>query len=579
MHTPTLSQTEDSVENAHQTGTIASMEKHTMTRRQMLATALGVGLAATTIDFDERLLASEPTIPSAGPRLAENAEQLAEEAIGEYLRKNRERAHLLEEMRPTIDRFREHAPIMIVIKCMDERLQGPLPKGAPETIIQFMRSEGSVIDTHIDNKDLWDIINTAEEKAATHNGMPVMVIVAAHTGCAAHQQYLIAPNPEKGIKGQPESEDATNERALGVALNEVKQIFRSTPNEKGDGSRLFIIAAKTNTKNLGMNLYPPDGDHFFSAKNIIETGNLDKTANIFDSDFLGHVIGSIEGITAHESIKGKTIGEIFGGEKPLAFLKQEITIAIETYLLELFTHDAANNVPHKRPILNKFMRTNIDASLSASGAPPVMHPHLTHMLAWNTAHAIYRNRYLAELKETNPKAYTFETEHSGLFLCYGNDGFDTLKPQDGVLVKHTMNVSNALQIAKNVQGNTYQRLAPGHVPLVHINIELDHPITTQHQYKNVCGRLKTKLNNIDKEYGANVRMVTTYSYHSKTEGVPMTKLFFPLNPRPEDPRIICRTDVGMNFHAKHFNAVELRASELAYATGEEPEENIAAKQK
>ncbi len=110
-------------------------------------------------------------------------------------------------------------------------------------------------------------------------------------------------------------------------------------------------------------------------------------------------------------------------------------------------------------------------------------------------------------------------------------------------------------------------------PLVHINIELTGPIDNWIEYRRVMARIRTKVGIVNKEFGTNVRMLTTYSYHQGASigdtGVSRTKQYFPINPDPENRTIVVTAEQNMGINMQNersFSAKELRVREQQYTT-------------
>lgn len=493
------------------------------------AVAAALALLPTT----RKVAAQRPPPDKAFPHVEdpEQGEVLARKRIDEYLHKNAERAEELDDMSDTIEQFRGLAPNIVVIKCMDERLQGPLGKGCPETIIVYLRSDGSRIEVRADNDDLNLLINQAiaQEKARGH-AMPVIVLVVGHTECAAHKHHQ-----------EPISN--TNERTLRTVRDEVQDLNDRADNN-GTAQQLCHMAAMTDTENLGMTLYEPNGESpFLDVQKVISDAHMTQPPQIFNTDFLEHTIGN----EAHPCIRGKTIGSLFAGENPSAFNDHRVTIAIETYLLQKITTAVQQGTLDKSSILSTHVQQNIHNGLPKD-FPDSLRGFMTYMLAWNTAHAIYRNQYLARLQAKDPSAYENATKHAGIIVCHGR-GFDTNKSQDGLVVRPSTREDNrAMGTARNVMADVYTRLHPGHFPIVHINIELDHPLETGQQLAEVQGRMKNKIDVVAEAFGADVHILTTYSYHHSMRDQlidnasgrkTLTKQYLPLNPDTTDKRIIC----------------------------------------
>ncbi len=491
--------------------------------------------------------ASPPTTEKKEQRFPvenpEKAEKLSATLIEKYLGNNVERSLLLRDMRPTIEEFRALAPNFVLRKCMDGRLQGPNAKGCPETIIYFGRTHGAIADIRPDNYELWNPIN--QSMILSSEERPALFIVTGHTSCAAHKK------PDEAV-------DQTNRRAQQVVQDQAYDVARAAK-LAGNEKKLVVFAGMTDTDNLGMTLYRPNGTEFYDAQRVIKTGNLKKPASIFDSDFLRR---KIDEDYAHECIKGKTMAELLGGDEPPAFGHGQETIALEAYLLRRLTDGTKDGSLKKQPMFTDFLQEHVDKGMGKD-FPAAMRPFMTHMLAWNTANALNRNRYLERLKP-DPKAYANETGHSERVLALGNSGFDTLRRNEVVLIKPgSFDDRRAIAIGADVLEDVYTRNKPGHYPLVHINIELEGPIETRHELLVVLGRMRTKANVIRTVLGDEARIFTTYSYHHTVKG-PLTKAFYPANALPDNPRLICPRDVLKDLNVAEFDPKVLRQRETDY---------------
>src|SRR3989344_1311757 len=505
----------------------------------------------------------------------EQSEALAEQFFNNYLANNNESAKTLYDMREFVAQFRKDAPIFLVRKCIDERQQGPHHKGWPAGLLILDRSEGVISDTTYNNADLWNLVNDTIVLGQDHYGMPAIILVSGHTKCAAHQKKAIdvrirndaiAPGMERE-EVEPEAE--TNARAQLCARDQIKEIVIKKRDEVQSG-RLFAMAGMTDTNNLGMTLYGPYGDAFFDANDIIRKGNIDTPASVFHTDFLTH---KIEGV--HESIDGKTIGEIFGGNKPLAFNDDKASIAIEAYLLKKIKTSVEDGSIMEHPILNKYIQVNIDKGLNAIKVLPSIRGFMTYMLSWNIAHAVYRDRMLVSLEKDDREAHTNEVEHNAEIAGFGK-GFYTLRRGDAIVIKLDNGALKALDISRTVLDEVYRRRDIQHAPLVHVNIELEHGIGIGHQLGRIPARMKTKIGMAREIYGNGAIIMPTYSYHPSLQsnldgdnghGVTITSHFFPFKPDIVERNIYCPEDLGVGLSTENFgeeSAKELRDRERGY---------------
>jgi hypothetical protein len=506
----------------------------------MLCMPEGAALAQPPVEKHSK--AAEVRFPVEN---AEKAETLSRKLIEEYLSNNVDRALLLADMQKTIERFRGLAPKFVLRKCMDGRLQGPNAKGCPETIIYFGRTHGAIADARLDNYELWNPIQLSMVGADDEH--PSLFIASGHTGCSAH-------------KKTDEPIGQTNKRALLTVQDQVHDVTLAM-RKAGTQKRLLAYAALTDTNNLGMTLYRSDGSKFYDAQAVMEGGSLKKPASVFDTDFLRR---KIDEDFAHASIQGKTLAELLGGDDPIAFAHGKETIALETYLLEKFTLGMKDGSLKKQPILSDYVQGHIDKAMGKE-VPASTRAFLAHMLSWNTAHALYRERYLEALKAKSKDAYEQDINHNERILALGNSGFDTLRRNEVVLIKPgSFDDRRAIAIGADVLQEVYAHRKPGHYPLAHINIELENPIDTDHQLRLVLARMRTKVNVMRVVFGDEARIFTTYSYHQTVEGGPMTKTFYPLNPLPDDKGVYVPHDLMKGVDPRAFDAKALRKAETAY---------------
>ncbi len=159
--------------------------------------------------------------------------------------------------------------------------------------------------------------------------------------------------------------------------------------------------------------------------------------------------------------------------------------------------------------------------------------------------------------------------HDERLVGYGNGFEAATKHNNMLLVKPgSGNDRQAISVARNVIEAVAERRRLPKRPLVHLNIELDAPITTWQQLTTVLARMNTKLAVIRSVFGAdsNVRVMTTYSYSHGVEGVDISKQFFPFNPNPADRLIVCPGNLCDVVSPENFSTERLRELEHAYTS-------------
>jgi hypothetical protein len=174
------------------------------------------------------------------------------------------------------------------------------------------------------------------------------------------------------------------------------------------------------------------------------------------------------------------------------------------------------------------------------------------------------------LEESDPDALDHRVGHDERLIGYGNGFEAATKHNNMLLVKPgSGNDRQAISVARNVIESVAERRHLARRPLVHLNIELDAPITSWQQLTTVLARMNTKMGVIRSVFGAdsNVRVMTTYSYSYGVQGVNISKQFFPLNPNAADrlivcPENLCEIDSPDNFSAERLRELEHRYTNL-----------------
>lgn len=491
--------------------------------------------------------------PAEGTEAYEKLSEAAQLFFAEKLKSNREGACVLNEMLPTIQEFARFAGVKVeVCKCMDGRLHGNDHKGLPPTFAVNRRSQGNVIDVSRSNKDLWDGIGAALIEAKSQ-GVPLLIIGSAHraelgSGCAAHK---------KEWDTRPADGDSR-------ALNAVKEQTLQFRSAFGKNDNVQILSAMTNTDTGAMAFY--DRDEVFSAEAVMTKAKLRDARDVYEGEFMAQ---KIEEDWAHLSIKGKTPAQLLVGSTAPVFTDLRTKIAFEAYLMRRVAEAKPNPGDNiVRPDILEQMQSKLGT------VHEKLKPFLTYMFSMNLAHASHRRNGNTELvKKKDTEGLAARVEHGERVLGYGM-GFDLDKPNSIILVKPGGgNDAQSVAIGHKVLNHNLEamHLAEKLPPLVHINIELPSPIQNWEEYKVVLARILTKVGIVNKEFGTNVRILTSYSYHQSVptdeKGVARRKQYFPLNADPENKTIVVTNDqdVGASMQSQRtFSAAELRKRESQY---------------
>ena len=473
----------------------------------------------------------------------------------ECLAKNRESSALRREMGETIARFRDQAPEILLRKCMDGRTNTTDHKGCPPTTVDNQRSDGNKALVDPNNTDFWLPIRITMVRAAARTpGQPALFITAAHRSklsgsCAAY------------AKAHDRKEN-TDRRSLQGVIDQALDVMISlydTP----DAGRIYCMAAMTNTDTGAMELRVPSGEKLFNAEEVIECNGWTMPTEVFAQPFLDLVIDDPD---AHQSIQGRTLRSLFGDSPAEAVTKPRVKIALEAYLLKRFNEVLASGAALQTIVSPAAAEAIAEAIRRAEHLPTSLAGFVSYLISWNLAYALEQTRQLLQLAEGS-EALDMRVSHDERLVGYGNGFEAATKHNNMLLVKPgSGNDRQAISVAKNVIEGVAERRKLLQRPLVHLNIELDAPITTWEQLTTVLARMTTKLGVIRSVFGAesSVRVMTTYSYAHGVQGVAMAKQFFPLNPNPADQLIVCPGNLCNIDAPRDFSAERLRKCEQDY---------------
>lgn len=524
-------------------------------RRTLLRAAAAGLLALTTPGMTSADGPAKKTDgPAEGTEAYEKLSEAARKFFAEKLKGNRDSAEAFHEMLPTIREFEKFAGVKVeVCKCMDGRLHGNAHKGLPPTFASNRRSQGNVIDVGRGNKDFWDSMEDDFLEARSKN-VPLLIIGSAHradlgSGCAAHKREWDT-KPGDGDK-----------RALDVVREEALQLRKAFEGRKD----VQVLSAMTNTDTGAMTFY--NGDELFNAEATMAAAKLRDARDVFEGEFMA---AKITEDWAHPLIKDKTPHDLLLGKDAPVFNDMRIQIAFEAYLMRR----VATSKPRiGENILRPDILDAAQGKLDKVG--PKIKTFLTYMFAMNLAHSSHRRNENTELAKTDKAALAARVEHGEKVLGYGM-GYDLDKPNSIILVKpgggndeQSVGIGHKV-LTYNLEAMHLTEQLP---PLVHINIELTGPIDNWIEYRRVMARIRTKVGIVNKEFGTNVRMLTTYSYHQGASigdtGVSRTKQYFPINPDPENRTIVVTAEQNMGINMQNersFSAKELRVREQQYTT-------------
>ena len=467
-------------------------------------------------------------------------QQTAIAMFADYLRQNAEAAATLRQREYIIASFRERSVELVVRKCMDGRVHGSKGLGFPPTTVTFGRTDGNKADLSFNNNDFWHPLDTAAVRAGIRTpGMPALFISSSHrstrgSGCAAHRE-------EGDTKMQ------IDERALQCVLEQVKRVGSVYPS-----TEIYAVGAATDTDTMAKSLYFPDGT-VFSPVHFAKTHALRQPSDLFSPMFLEE---PLDDPAAHRSVGGHTPSRLLEGSDAPMYQNLQTAITMQDYLLRELS--AVERAGSNR---NRVLQTEIADSLlktlrGIDAMPSSLRRIFLYMMVWNTAYSLYQEDRIAAMHENEREQHI---EHAETIIGYGN-GFQTLKRNSCLLVKPgSNNDERTLRVAKNVMASNRARNPQPHPPLVHINIEVEHPVSTWETFTDILARLRMKLRTVFSAFEdePSVMVLTTYSDEHN-------KQFFPVNPRPGNPRIPFPVNLASNVDPQHLQATLLRRNEERY---------------
>lgn len=484
----------------------------------------------------------------------------AKEYIRENLRKNRESAKIYQDMLPQIHEFATYSRVEpVVFKCMDGRTQTNDHKGIPPTVATNRRSQGGQTNLTVGNREFWLLMNRQRLQAES-NKASLLVIAAAHrsdlnTGCAAFRRDEDSLLPLR-----------TDERALHYMHNQALELQyelgKDTAINKG---KLAILAGMTNTDNGAMQLYS-NGKKIFDAEDVISAEEIVEPSDVFEGKFLYKPIAEE---WAHGSIKGKTPQSLLDGEEATFFIDMRVKIAFETYLMRVLSESKSKGAGTdivRHDILKRLQRGLGEFNNDIK-------TFLTYVMASNVSYAAHYRNLNTRLQKEDPAALKARVSHAELKMAYSETGHDLEPPNSLLLIKPgSGDEEKSVGIGKDVLLSNLETLGLKDTlpPIVHINIELTKPINSWEEYLDVVSRMRTKVAIIEKVFGENVRMFTTYSYNQivpvTDDGVCRTKQFMPLNAIHGNKRILVdeKEDIGDGMTKDTFDKQLLRERERTY---------------
>jgi hypothetical protein len=317
-------------------------------------------------------------------------------------------------------------------------------------------------------------------------------------------------------------------------------------------SELFVLGGDTNTDIMAESLIFP-GDVRIDTEDIIKYCNLKRPRDVFHDAFLAHRINDI---ATSRNIDHKTPEELLNGKEPEMFGNFQTCLNMENYLLREIT----TTFNRDRGDLKRIIRPDIlDYILLALDKVPMaktlLGPFL-YQIVWNATYALYQINRISEL---SPEELDRHLDHAEELVCYG-DGFETLPRNKAVLVKTGRGDDvDALNVAKAVLERNRKRYRQDHKLLVHINIEVNGEMMSWDDFNvNVGSRILTMRRNVDYVFGADMAMLTSYSYRDQ-------KRFYPVKISKTDLRVVYNADVISEINsAQKFSNISLRTQEMFY---------------
>lgn len=578
------------VNTVKNTGEHAPSESNNPNRRDFLRTMGQAFVAAPLFSALTNVMpadAKEPAEKKEDPEHEAKMTEAAKEYFRENLKTNREKAKIFQEMLPTIKQFEKFANVKVVVcKCMDGRTQTNDHKWIPPTSAINRRSHGGIINTDLDNRDLWNVLHNAanEAKDAT-----LIVIHAGHrsnqknSGCAAFKE-------EKDVDQNGDADYAEIDRRARQKMSEQASSMRyrmvkdSSMEERLQAKKAVVLSGMNNTDTGAMDFFLK-GEPIFSAEGTMKERKIRDALDVFDRDFLFEPIPKDKDV-AHECIWGKTPKEILGGDDAPFFKDMRVKIAFEAYVMGRVA-EGKGKKPGKGIIHHEVLESIEESMKESSGSMnDDVKAFLTYVAAGNLAYAVhYRNLNEKEKDTPNFKARVFHAERK---MSYSETGHDLEDKNSLLLIKPSaIDDTTAVTIGRNVLLHNLEDLGLKDKlpPLVHINIELKDPMDTWERYRDVKSRMQTKLSIVENVFGKNVRVLTTYSYDRTVPvsegGVPRTKQFFPFSANPNNAKIIItpEEDIGRGIEEDTFDPKEIHKREAAYTLQDEKKDREPPKKK
>lgn len=491
----------------------------------------------------------------------------AKEFMHENLRKNREAAEIYAEMLPQIREFSTYAKVEpVVFKCMDGRTQTNDHKGIPPTVAINRRSQGGKSELSVGNRELWDVMHK-ERLRAESNDASLLVIAAAHRSdfsdsCAAFRQE------EDGSAKSKFEKMEIDRRALEYMHGQAHRLrFELGKGPSNNKKQPAVLSGITNTDTGAMQLYGKDRELIFDAEQVMASEEILEPSEVFEGKFLNKVISEE---WAHASIRNKTPQELLEGEDAPFFNDMRVKIALEAYLMRRITEGKAEGGAG-----NKIIRHDILKRLQANlgDLNDDVKTFLTYTMAANVAYSTHYRNLNTRLAKEDPEALKTRVNHGEKKMAYSLTGHDLEDPNSLLLIKPgSGDEEKSVAVGRDVLLANLENLGLKDKlpPVVHINIERTEPIDSWEDYMEVVSRMQTKTAIVEKVFGENVRMFTTYSYNqivpTSKEGVCRTKQFMPLNANPANRKILidANEDIGHGISKENFDSATLRKREKDY---------------
>lgn len=470
----------------------------------------------------------------------------AADHLRRYLGENVLTSETLRSMRHGIQVFLSYAPRLFVSKCIDGRVHGSLGKGYPPTTVTFSRTEGNRVALTPENMHFWNRVNSVVLSARRHTpDCPALFIALGHHarlghGCAAHHEDDSAALA------------AVRDQAL-------------TMQAKYDPRDLYVIYGMTNTDDGAERLLFLDG-HEVDSTAIIATLDtsakpLKVAADVFQPEFLDRLV---DDRPTDRSLEGRTPRQILHGPEARIFHDVQTSIAMQTYLLQdvsrVVYNQTRNNVIFEPRVFDE-----VHSKLSAvRNLPSRLVAPLVYQTLWNIAYTLHERERLVKLDEVKRRR---ELEHAEVIVGYG-EGFELERRNRLVLAKPGRGDDQlALQVARKVLLSNRERDPQPHPPLVHVNVELAGDVDCWEAFnRDVLAPLMTRVENVHSVFGADCRVLTTYSRTHE-------KCFYPVRINPDtgplthlddDPRECYPVDVTRGLSDQNFHRQQLALREQVY---------------